>query len=49
MIGHILRHESLSKKKIDRDVEENIARGKPKAEYVKQIMQRIRIREITKI
>jgi hypothetical protein len=39
MIGHILRHESLLKKIIERDVEGHIARGRPRAECMTQIMQ----------
>jgi len=39
MIGHILRHESLLKKIIEGDIEGHIARGRPRAEYMTQIMQ----------
>ncbi|CAI6343800.1 unnamed protein product [Macrosiphum euphorbiae] len=39
MIGHILRHESLLKKIIEGDVEGHIARGRPRTEYMTQIMQ----------
>lgn len=34
-----IRNESLSKKRIEGDVEGHIARGRPRAEYVTQIMQ----------
>ncbi|VVC31428.1 Hypothetical protein CINCED_3A000591 [Cinara cedri] len=39
MIGHILRHESLSKKILEGDVKGHVARGRPRAEYMTQIMQ----------
>jgi len=38
MIGHLLRHESLSKTVIKGDVEGHIGRGKPRMEYMKQII-----------
>lgn len=39
ILGHILRHESLLNKIIEGDVEGNIAKGRTRAEHVKQIMQ----------
>jgi len=39
MIRYILRYESLLKKIIEGDVEGHIARGKPRTEYMTQIMQ----------
>ncbi|KAF0724219.1 LINE-1 reverse transcriptase [Aphis craccivora] len=39
MIGHILRHQSLLKKIIEGDVEGHISRGRPRTEYMTQIMQ----------
>ncbi|VVC28983.1 Hypothetical protein CINCED_3A023576 [Cinara cedri] len=39
MIGHILRHKSLLKKVIKGDVEGHIAGGRPRAEYMAQIMK----------
>ncbi|KAF0765853.1 craniofacial development protein 2-like [Aphis craccivora] len=38
MIGHLLRHESLSKTVIEGDVEGHIGRGRPRMEYMKQII-----------
>jgi len=38
MIGHILRHDSLTKNVIESDVEGYIRRGRPRMEYMKQIM-----------
>lgn len=38
MIGHLLRHESLTKTVIEGDVEGHIGRGRPRMEYMKQLM-----------
>jgi len=38
MIGHLLRHESLTKTVIEGDVEGHIGRGRPGMEYMKQLM-----------
>jgi len=38
MIGHILRHDSLTRNVIEGDVEGYIGRGRPRMEYTKQIM-----------
>jgi hypothetical protein len=38
MIGHILRHDSLTRNIIEGDVEGYIGRGRLRMEYMKQIM-----------
>jgi hypothetical protein len=38
MIGHILRHDSLTRNVIEGDVEGYIGRGRLRMEYMKQIM-----------
>ncbi|VVC27478.1 Hypothetical protein CINCED_3A011221 [Cinara cedri] len=38
MIGHLLRHESLSKTILEGDFEGHIGRGRPRMEYTKQII-----------
>ncbi|KAF0764776.1 craniofacial development protein 2-like [Aphis craccivora] len=38
MIGHLLRHESISKSVIEGDIEGHIGRGRPRIEYMKQIL-----------
>ncbi|VVC40587.1 Reverse transcriptase domain [Cinara cedri] len=38
IIGHLLRHESLSKTVIEGDVEGHIGKGRPRMEYMKQII-----------
>jgi len=38
MIGHLLHHNSLSKTVIKGDVEGHIGRGRPRMEYMKQII-----------
>jgi len=38
MIGHLLRHESLSETVIEGDVKGHIGRGRPRMEYTKQII-----------
>lgn len=42
MIGHILRHDILTKNVIQRDVEGYIGRGRPRMEYMNHIMIDIR-------
>lgn len=38
LIGHLQRHDSLTKSVIECDVKGHIGRGRPRMEYTKQIM-----------
>jgi hypothetical protein len=38
MIGHIRRHDNLTRNVIEGDVEGYIGKGRPRIEYMKQIM-----------